>query len=51
MKKNVLYLTTLMSKDDFKCWGYYHIAKNCVQNMPKCAGNHKTADCKQRKDV
>lgn len=32
----------------FKCWGYYHIAKNCKreETCHKCAGNHKVSDCK-----
>lgn len=32
----------------FKCWGYYHIAKNCskAETCHKCAGNHKATDCK-----
>lgn len=35
----------------FKCWGYYHIAKNCKreETCHKCAGNHKVSDCKAKK--
>ncbi|XP_029177728.1 uncharacterized protein LOC114945635 [Nylanderia fulva] len=35
----------------FKCWGYYHIAKNCKreETCHKCAGNHKASDCKVTK--
>lgn len=31
----------------YKCWGYYHIAKNCVKNESchKCAGNHAPQEC------
>ncbi|XP_071630104.1 uncharacterized protein [Temnothorax longispinosus] len=31
----------------FKCWGYYHIAKNCTRQETcyKCAGNHKANEC------
>jgi hypothetical protein len=31
----------------FKCWGYYHIAKNCTRNETchKCAGNHNVNEC------
>lgn len=31
----------------FKCWGYYHIAKNCTRDETchKCAGNHKAIEC------
>lgn len=31
----------------FKCWGYYHIAKNCIRNETchKCSGAHKASDC------
>lgn len=31
----------------FKCWGYYHIAKNCTreETCHKCAGNHKASEC------
>jgi len=31
----------------FKCWGYYHIAKNCTRDETchKCAGNHNSSDC------
>jgi len=41
-------------KRSFKCWGYYHIAKNYVRNETchKCAGNHKadcTTDCTETK--
>lgn len=35
----------------FKCWGYYHIAKNCKreETCHRCAGNHKVSDCKASK--
>ena len=31
----------------YKCWGYHHIAKNCVRKETcyKCAENHKTVEC------
>lgn len=31
----------------YKCWGYYHIAKNCSREETcyKCAGNHNAKDC------
>lgn len=31
----------------FKCWGYYHIAKNCIRQeiCYKCAGSHKATEC------
>ncbi|XP_076292176.1 uncharacterized protein LOC143214708 [Lasioglossum baleicum] len=31
----------------YKCWGYYHIAKNCTRQETcfKYAGNHKANDC------
>lgn len=31
----------------FKCWGYYHIAKNCArqETCHKCAGEHKSNEC------
>ena len=31
----------------FKCWGYYHIAKNCTRKETcfKCAGSHNSRDC------
>jgi len=31
----------------FKCWGYYHIAKNCTreETCHKCAGTHNSRDC------
>jgi hypothetical protein len=31
----------------FKCWGYFHIAKNCTRQETcyKCAGNHKATEC------
>lgn len=38
----------------FKYWGYYHIAKNSTRQdtCHKCAGNHKTSECKAtKKDV
>lgn len=30
-----------------KCWGYYHIAKNCKkeETCHKCAGSHKASEC------
>lgn len=35
----------------FKCWGYYHIAKNCTRQEAcfKCAGNHKANECTMAK--
>lgn len=35
----------------FKCWGYHHIARNCSRQdtCHKCAGNHKTRECKETK--
>lgn len=37
-------------KKCFKCWGYYHIAKNCTRQETyfKCAGNHKSENCKSK---
>lgn len=31
----------------FKCWGFYHIAKNCTRDETchKCAGKHKATEC------
>lgn len=31
----------------FKCWGYYHIAKNCnrEETCYKCAGKHNAREC------
>ncbi|XP_039313145.1 uncharacterized protein LOC120359509 [Solenopsis invicta] len=31
----------------FKCWGYFHIAKNCTREETccKCAGNHSSRVC------
>lgn len=31
----------------FKCWGYYHIAKNCTRDETchKCAGKYKATEC------
>lgn len=31
----------------FKCWGYYHIAKNCTRKVTchKCARNHEVKEC------
>lgn len=31
----------------FKCWGFFHIAKNCTreETCHKCAGKHKTNEC------
>src|SRR5436190_1645378 len=35
----------------FKCWGYFHIARNCVRQVTchKCAESHKESDCKSIK--
>lgn len=35
----------------FKCWGYNHIAKNCMrqETCHKCAGEHKADECKAKK--
>jgi hypothetical protein len=32
----------------FKCWGFYHIAKDCKrqETCSKCAANHKASECK-----
>jgi len=32
----------------FKCWGYYHLAKNCTRQVTchKCAGSHISNECK-----
>ncbi|KAL6418205.1 hypothetical protein ACFW04_011074 [Cataglyphis niger] len=37
----------IIIKRCFKCWSYYHIAKNCTQNETchKYAGNHKVIEC------
>ncbi|XP_076302220.1 uncharacterized protein LOC143220467 [Lasioglossum baleicum] len=39
----------LSIKRCFKCWGFYHIAKNCTrdESCHKCAGNHKASECKE----
>ncbi|XP_046750286.1 uncharacterized protein LOC124413608 [Diprion similis] len=31
----------------FRCWGYYHIAKNCKRDVTctECAGNHNAREC------
>lgn len=36
----------------YKCWGYYHIAKNCTreETCHKCAGNHETSKCTATKN-
>jgi len=36
----------------YKCWGYYHIAKNCTRDETchKCAGKHTAAECKEKKN-
>jgi len=38
---------TINVKRCFKCWGYYHIAKNCTRSETcyKCAGNYKADEC------
>lgn len=35
----------------FKCWGYFHIAKNCTRDETchKCAGKHKALECRETK--
>lgn len=35
----------------FKCWGYYHLAKNCTRQVicHICAGNHNANECKETK--
>jgi len=35
----------------FKCWGYFHIAKNCTRDKTchKCAGKHKALECSETK--
>lgn len=37
----------------FKCWGYYHFAKECKNELRcrKCAGNHIENDCKSNKKL
>lgn len=34
----------------FKCWGFYHIAKNCTRDETchKCAGKHKASECREK---
>ncbi|XP_020297978.1 uveal autoantigen with coiled-coil domains and ankyrin repeats protein-like [Pseudomyrmex gracilis] len=34
----------------FKCWGFYHIAKNCTKTVTchGCAGNHTSNECVER---
>lgn len=53
--KKYLIFNYINVKKCFKCWGYYHIAKNCTRNETchKCAGNHKKRwnVQKQGKDV
>lgn len=36
----------------FKCWGFYHIAKNCKRDETchKCAGKHNSTDCTATKN-
>lgn len=36
----------------FKCWGFYHIAKNCTreETFHKCAGKHKATECTAEKN-
>lgn len=36
----------------FKCWGYYHIAKNCTRDETchKCTGKHKATECTATKN-
>lgn len=36
----------------FKCWGFYHIAKNCKREEAchKCAGKHKAIECTATKN-
>lgn len=38
-------------KKCFKCWGYYHIVKNCTrqETCHRCAGEHKASECKEKK--
>lgn len=40
-------LNYISVKRCYKCWGYYHIAKNCTRQdtCHKCAGNHKESEC------
>jgi len=35
----------------FKCWGYFHIAKNCTRDETchKCTGKHKAFECTKTK--
>jgi len=34
----------------FKCWGFYHIAKNCTREVTchKCAGKHTASVCNEK---
>lgn len=36
----------------FKCWGFYHIAKNCTRDETchKCAGKHKASECREKEN-
>lgn len=36
----------------FKCWGFYHIAKNCIRDETchKCAGKHKESECREKEN-
>lgn len=36
----------------FKCWGFYHIAKNCTRDETchKCAGTHKASECRKKEN-
>ncbi|XP_036147511.1 uncharacterized protein LOC118647204 [Monomorium pharaonis] len=36
----------------FKCWGFYHIAKNCTRDETchKCTGKHKASECREKQN-
>lgn len=42
----------LSVKRCFKCWGYYHFAKNCTRQITchKCAGEHKANECMTKRN-
>ncbi|RLU26059.1 hypothetical protein DMN91_002222 [Ooceraea biroi] len=49
--KKCLVLNYFDVKRCFKCWSFYHIAKNCTRQeiCHKCAGEHKISECKTTK--
>jgi len=50
-RKNCPVFNHINVKRCFKCWGYYHIAKNCAQEETchKYAGIHNSHDCTEIK--